>query len=228
MSHSELSSVKTWIVSAWWPEQEQLIDELCHGHLPLQLNERLKVQSSFAFLTTGVGTHRAAMVLSNALTTALNQGAPSASIYFVATAGAYDSAVPLDSAYVVSSALWTDGALLSGKAYLPQVQRFESINTTAQSTVSQADKIKRAVSTPGITLDPELAQSLSTIAELENLEIYGVALAATLFGVPWSACLGVSNTVGRDAHEQWRAHHLSASRAAQCLLKEVFQRDFNS
>ena len=147
-------------------------------------------------------------------------------ICFLATAGAYDPQVPLESAHVVSSAGWSDGDLACGNSYLPNVERCEYLVASAGRTSIVDEKCLRALSTPGITLDAQLAKSLAALAELENLEIFGVALAAARFEVPWVACLGVSNTVGAMAHEQWKAHHLNASQAAQALLMESFPEAF--
>jgi purine-nucleoside phosphorylase len=66
-----------------------------------------------------------------------------------------------------------------------------------------------------ITKAPGLARKLgATGAALENLEVFSVARAAHAAGLPFAAVLGISNVVGPNAHAEWRANHLAASRAA--------------
>ena len=227
MNSVALGKVKTWIVSAWWPEQKLLADELARGRAIEVLSENLRVVGPYAFLTTGVGTPRASMALATALDSAAQFGSNSRSVFFVATAGAYDSKVSLNSAYLVSSALWSDAAMVQGKAYLPQVDKFETLSTDLSSPYSSSVHPMRALSTPAITLDAEVAHSFSEISELENLEVFGVGLAASFARVRWAAVLGVSNTVGADAHAQWKRHHQTASEAAQNLLKKCFPEELS-
>ncbi|MEY3901766.1 MAG: hypothetical protein RL189_1072, partial [Pseudomonadota bacterium] len=181
-------------------------------------SDSLKSAGPFAFFTTGVGTPRAAAALSGFLASASATSGLPRLVCFVATAGAYDPQTPLNSAHLVDTALWSDGDLLSGRAYLPQVAGAESINSDFAKTLQNKDSTKKAISTPAITLHDELCTSLSKCAELENLEVYGVALACALHSVPWIASLGVSNSVGAQAHAEWKKNHRSASLAAQQLI----------
>ena len=49
----------------------------------------------------------------------------------------------------------------------------------------------------------------------EHLEAIGVALACKERGIPFVAVLGISNTVGADAHVQWLTHRDEAQQAAR-------------
>jgi nucleoside phosphorylase len=233
MTHSiEYSQLRVCIVSAWWPEQSELAARLANRHPMIVVSHSLRVVGPYAFLTTGIGTPRAAAAVSAALMQAIERGARIESLYFVATAGAYHPDVALNSAFLVSSAHWADSDLASGRSYLPNVERSENLNATrfcqnANQNPSQPAMLS-AVSTPGITLKDDVARSLAHLAGLENLEVYGVAMAAHSLGIPWAAALGVSNTVGAQAHEQWKAHHDRASRSAQMLLLNSFAEDFEA
>jgi nucleoside phosphorylase len=66
-----------------------------------------------------------------------------------------------------------------------------------------------------ITTDAEVANRLSRHATVEHMEVYSVARAAQLAGVPFTAVLGIANHVGPNAHEEWIAHHLHAEAAAR-------------
>lgn len=211
-----LSGIRAWVVSAWLPEQRGLIDLLSAQHPALALSEQVTLCGAIGFLRTGVGTPRAAAALARTLAISKFHGSQADAVFFLATAGAYSTQFALGSSHLVSAVGWSDGDLLQGKAYLPGLKSGEErmlsvLEPFATSPLS-------ALSTPGITITSELAQVLSQGSDFENLELYGVALAATDFGVPWGAVLGVSNVVGPDAHPQWRENHLAASQSAQSLL----------
>jgi purine-nucleoside phosphorylase len=227
MSDVLLSNVRTWIVSAWLPEHKSLIDVLSRGRIVETVSPNLKVTGPYAFLTTGVGTPRASMVLGSALTSALRAGSQTQSVFFVATAGAYQPSAVLNSAHLVSTALWSDAALAVGQSYLPQVDRFDELRASPEQGRQSRQKALRALSTPSITLDNSVARSFSMCADLENLEIFGIALAASFAKIQWNAVLGISNHVGPDAHIQWKRHHESASKAAQEMILEIFPEELS-
>jgi nucleoside phosphorylase len=69
--------------------------------------------------------------------------------------------------------------------------------------------------TMAVTVDDTVAQRIAASgAQVEHLEAHGVATAAAQFGVPFAAVLGVANTVGSRAREEWRQHHRAAADAA--------------
>ncbi|NBO38165.1 hypothetical protein EBU99_06250 [bacterium] len=219
-----LAQVRTWIVSAWWPEQRDLAESMAQGEVVESVNESLTLVGGIGFLRTGVGTPRAAAVVSRALARAHAHGGHADALIFLATSGAYASDVPLESAWLISNARWSDGSLATGQSYLPGLDAGMETIAATLSAFSGADPEACALSTPGITLSTELAHSLAQKGRFENLEIFGVALAAQQFSIPWAAVLGVSNTVGPQAHDQWKSHHLKASLAAQkLLLKSYFE-----
>lgn len=222
MTQLDLSAVRYWVVSAWWPEQRELAHRLGFVDPSFDDNEPISVCGAVAFLRTGVGTPRAVAALSKALMLGQMQGSTVEAVLFVATAGTYSSTFALGRAYLVSKAHWTDGDLLLGRSYLPRLQKgYESLNSCLQPF---SDEKISAISTPGISLDEELSRKLCEVGTLENLELYGVAMAAQDFGIPWGAVLGVSNMVGPGAHSEWKENHIEASRSAQNLLFECFLR----
>lgn len=249
------AGVRNWIVSAWWPEQRVLAEHMSRedpartstfsfeslmtlsgfkGSLrdvdatTEKTDPILRIVGSTAFLCTGIGTPQTSISLSTALVLAQRWRACSDAIYFVATAGSYSKNTPINTAHLVKSALWGDGDLAQGRAYLPTVKKFDSKIATRISECVEQKEAMRVLSTPGITLDTELARVLGDSADLENLEIFGVAQVAHAFGIPWAACLGVSNQVGPLAHEEWKQHHASASLAAQELLVHAFPKEFQT
>lgn len=228
MNLIEFGGTRILFVSAWWPEQEALAEKFAQGHQLKSHSDSLKSAGPFAFFTTGVGTPRAAAALSGLLASAAAATRLPRLVCFVATAGAYDPQTSLNSAHMVDSALWSDGDLLSGRAYLPQVDGVESIHSDFAQSLHCDSALKRAISTPAITLHAELCTELCKHAELENLEVYGVALACSLHSMPWIASLGVSNSVGAQAHAEWKKNHRSASLAAQQLILKSLGKEWLS
>jgi nucleoside phosphorylase len=217
MSSAEgLAGIRTWVVSAWWPEQRDLVDAFATNSNAIVYNDNITLCGTVGFLRTGVGTPRAAAALAHTLAVGKFHGSQPDAVLFLATAGAYSSQHTLGSAHLVSAVSWSDGDLLRGDSYLPGLDGGSERLVSALQPFSEG--ALSALSTPGITVSMELSGVLSKQADFENLELYGVALAAEEFSVPWGAVLGISNVVGPDAHPQWREHHLAASRAAQQLL----------
>jgi len=75
-------------------------------------------------------------------------------------------------------------------------------------------------STLSITTDDEEAARLEkqSGAHVENLEAFAVARACELAGVPFTAVLGVTNTVGKNGRAEWRAN---AERVAELVIEVV-------
>lgn len=215
----DLSAVRTWIVSAWRPEQNWLIERISAAHPLIEQTQILSQCGPFAFVRTGIGSIRAAAVLSRFLAQAEEQRCQSDAVWFVATAGAYSLEHALKKAFFAKGVTWTDGDLLSGAAYLPKAAT--AVETIPADLPSALNSSLSVVSTPAITLSPNLASALSSQGNLENLELYGVAQAAREANVRWGAVLGVSNFVGPDAHKEWQKHHEQASVEAQRLLFET-------
>jgi nucleoside phosphorylase len=59
-----------------------------------------------------------------------------------------------------------------------------------------------------------IAQGPQGVAHVEHLEAFGIAAACAARGVPFGAALGVANTVGARARDEWRVHHRQAAAAA--------------
>jgi len=194
------------IVSAWLPEQESLIRHFAG-------------RADVEFLLTGIGPLRAAAAVAHRLARG-----DVAQVLFVGTAGAYDGqACPLLSAWGVSSARFTDGAAALGCSYFPATKDASPFEEWVAESVESEKRRVICVCPPSITRDETTAVALAKFGELENLEIAAVATACAVTKVPWQAFLGVSNAVGPNAHEEWKAYHAEASRAAQAMAQAMAQ-----
>ncbi|HVT09088.1 MAG TPA: phosphorylase [Polyangia bacterium] len=148
-------------------------------------------------------------------------------VLFVGTAGVYPSGpardqLPIGDAAVAGTIVCVSTAALRGDGYLPepQVVRAASAPRLAAVLSSSAGPWPTVACPLAITRSAALARRIATAtgASLENLEAFAVARAAAAAGVEFAAVLGVANRVGPLAHEEWRAHHRRASRAAATLV----------
>jgi purine-nucleoside phosphorylase len=153
-------------------------------------------------------------------------------VLFVGTAGVYPGArgrLPaIDAAVVVSRATLVSTAALRDEGYLPAPVSTEVVSDrtlVAQLSLSPSPPIGAACPL-GITKSAALARRIvrATAAAVENLELFAVARAAALAGLPFAAVVGIANRVGPHAHAEWKAHHRSAS-AAACAVVTTWTTD---
>jgi purine-nucleoside phosphorylase len=205
-----MATVRTLVLSAWDPEVAPLA-RLLRAHPPHA--------KGVALAAVGVGTVDAGVGAAHAIART-----KPARVIFVGTAGVYPSAAR---AFAIGdSALADDVRLVSSAALRGEAYHPAPLVAAASTTKSLRAALARAngpdllpvanVACPvAITKAPALARRLgATGAALENLEAFAVARAAEAAGLPFAAVLGISNIVGPKAHEEWRTHHLGASRAA--------------
>jgi purine-nucleoside phosphorylase len=151
-------------------------------------------------------------------------------VLFVGTAGVYPrgreglsrEGLPIGGAAVAGELVCVSTAALRGDGYLPEPQIVRAASSPRLSALlSSTDGPWPTVACPlAITRSAALARRIATAtgALLENLEAFAVARAAVAAGVEFAAVLGVANRVGPVAHDEWRAHHRRASRAACTLV----------
>ena len=201
----------TLVLSAWEPEIAPL-RRLARGLDP----ERL------ALGTVGVGAVDAVVGAVAAIA-----AARPACVIFVGTAGAYPrgrGTAAIGTAAIASELCLVSTAALRGDGYLPEpvTTRVPTSAPLAAALVACGAGKKPlpllAVACPiAVTRSATLGRHVAhaTGAALENLEAFSVARAATAAGVDAvTAVLGIANRVGPRGHQEWRAHHLAASRAA--------------
>lgn len=205
-----MATVRTLVLSAWDPEVAPLV-RLLRAH-PGDAK-------GVALAAVGVGTVDAGVGAANVIA----RTKPTR-VIFVGTAGVYPSAArafAIGDAALASEVRLVSSAVLRGEAYHPA-----PLVAAAPVTKALRAQLARAtgpslfwaatVACPvAITKSAALARRFgATGVALENLEAFAVARAAAAAGLPFAAVLGVSNVVGPKAHEEWRTHHLAASRAA--------------
>ncbi len=137
-------------------------------------------------------------------------------VVLVGTAGAYPGGPRIGDAVVSSRLGLSWGVAALGLGYVPRAPQPIDGDRGLLERVSAA---RHAVLTVGaITTDPTLARRLADGWTVEHMEAYAVALACQDVGVPFMACLGITNDVGPDAHAQWLSHRDDAQDAARRVI----------
>ena len=210
------------VVSAWEPEVAPLRRRLRRGRAGTTRVECRPV---------GVGAVEAAAGAARALAEI-----QPAQVIFVGTAGRYPGAataraLPIGAVALPDELLLVSTAALRGDGYLPAplVQRAAAAPALLAALWAAAPPSgwRGAAATPlAITRTQALGRRIARAsgAAVENLEAFAVARAAARAGVPMAAALGIANSVGPEAHAEWRRHHTAASRAA-CAVVWSWLRD---
>jgi nucleoside phosphorylase len=210
----------TLVLSAWEPE-------IAH----LRRLARAFDRERLALATVGVGAVDAALGAAAAIA-----AARPARVIFVGTAGAFPrgrATTAIGTVAIARELSLASTAALRGDGYLPEpIATRAPTSATLSAALAACAAAKSPVPLLGVarpiavtrsaTLGRHLAHA--TGAALENLEAFAVARAAAAAGIDaMTAVLGIANRVGPRGHQEWRAHHDAASRAA-CRLVWSFVR----
>lgn len=170
-----------------------------------------------SFLETGIGSVRAAAVVTHALS-----GTKSSRVLFIGSCGAYKAFPPLLSLVAVSSILPVDYLNAAGKAHIPGPRPSPLFpDPRLFAIVAEAADQTCAAQSPLSIADDEAAAALLadfSEAAVENLELFGVATACSCLNIPWAALCAVTNRVGPGSAEAWTSNR---ERAAKLTARAV-------
>ena len=143
---------------------------------------------------------------------------PSA-VVLLGTCGTYvGSGVAVGEVIAARRVRLADHAVAAGIAQFPDPMSVmtEVYPVTLQALLHAGARAADVATTLAVTVDDAAAAVIAraTASQVEHLEAYGVAAACAARGVPFGAALGVANTVGARARDEWRAHHRTAAAAA--------------
>jgi len=208
------SMAATLVLAAWEPEIA-----------PLRRLARAVAPERLVLGTVGVGAIDAAVGAAAAIAAARPDR-----VIFLGTAGAYPrgrATAAIGTVAVASELHLVSTAALRGDGYLPEPLATRAATSAALgATLAACGPGRRPVPLLGVACPIAITRSATlgrhlahaTGAALENLEAFSVARAAAAAGVDGvAAVLGIANRVGPRGHQEWRAHHAAASRAA-CRL----------
>jgi futalosine hydrolase len=140
-------------------------------------------------------------------------------VVLVGTCGTYPGAgLAVGDVVVARRVRLVDAAVVHGTAQFPDPMSIgcESDPSLRAGVASGGAVLADVATTLAVTVDDAVAQRIAAAsgAQVEHLEAHGVATAAAQWGVPFVAVLGVANTVGSRAREEWRQNHRAAADAA--------------
>jgi len=142
-------------------------------------------------------------------------------VLFVGTGGSYGRRPAIGDVAIAARIRLVSTAALRAQGYLPKpmhvldatdapLRRELLLSAGGRGCVTD-------VATPlSITTAPPLVELVAgkTRADVENLEVFGVARAVSRARLPFGALLGITNRVGPQAHREWVAHQAQATAAA--------------
>jgi len=153
---------------------------------------------------TGVGA-----IMASVVTARLLMMLKPSKVLFIGTCGSYNLHYPLVGSFLrASCAVSASLDVLEDRAYRLDSEPFKWSATLSLPVSFPALSV--AVP-PGITRTCFGAKLLSSIAEVEHLELTGVFAACHEANIPCGAILAVANQVGPEAHAQWLANHMLVS-----------------
>jgi nucleoside phosphorylase len=211
----------TLVLAAWEPEIA-----------PLRRLARAIDPAQLALGTAGVGAVDAAIGAAAAIA-----ASRPTRVIFVGTAGAYPrgrATAALGTVAIAGELSLVSTAALRGDGYLPEplATRAPTAGPLGAALAAcgpgrQAIPILGVACPIAVTRSATLGRHLAHAsgAALENLEAFAVARAAAAAGVEdVAAVLGIANRVGPRGHQEWRAHHAAASRAACRVIWNLLRR----
>ncbi len=197
------------IVSAIKSETQALVKKHGLKYLPGS-NYCLDEEEGMILAHLGVGYLEAALNLQRLLF----RFPAISSVTFCGTAGIYPqvSQLQIGDTCRCSQVILCDASAETGSsAYVPLLK-----NDQIDADLIGDNNLKSAkvVTTLSITIDDECARMMgeNTGYHVENLELYGIALLCSSFKVPWSAILGLTNSVGSKGREQWLQNHFQVEK----------------
>lgn len=173
------------------------------------LRARLGSDANVSCATTGIGLVDAAIGADQAI-----DEHPFAAVVFVGTCGAFEESGLSIGDVVVSRMVKLVSPLhVSGAAAFPEAMVRGAVSDVAlvQGFVAGGCRQVDVATTLAVTINDESAMSLATEADVEHLESFAVARAATMRQHPFVAVLGVANMVGRNGRHEWRENHARVS-----------------
>ncbi len=144
-------------------------------------------------------------------------------VVLVGTAGAYAGGPEIGSVIASGDLGWAHGVDALGAGYVPVPPNI--IPSHADLQVLFNLPVSDVLTIGAITTDPALQQIHAARWAVEHMEAYGVALAAADAGVPFCAVLGITNRVGPQSHEQWKANRALMEQAVQATVASALGLD---
>jgi nucleoside phosphorylase len=148
-------------------------------------------------------------------------------VVLLGTCGAYTRAgIPLGDVVSARSVRLVSHSVAQGVAQFPAPMSLvsDADSGTFEALLRSGARAADVATTLAITVDDAAADRVArgSGSHVEHLEAYGVAAACAARGIPFGAALGVANSVGARARDEWRANHrASAAAAVAAVLRYI-------
>lgn len=162
-------------------------------------------------IESGIGALNSGLRVAEAL-----RNNPEAELLFVGSAGAYRQ----DQTLLQSFAFAKDFRCVDLAVVCGQAKALEGVYPSLNFVPGEFASVLAATPLPWVTGTANSTNSISLCAaeefsasglDFENLECYGIALAATKARRPFSAALALTNLVGPQGSEEWRRNYRTCS-----------------
>ncbi len=185
-------------------------------HAPLR--EYLPTLNDTNFALCGIGPLAAAKAAERLADAARNRD-----VIFIGTAGVFGEFI---SPYVARAVgvRWLQADERLGHAYAVDgiYPRIPLPTAPPWATHLPATEV---LCTSTISLDPHLPTAVTTASCVENLELYSCAGELLASAKSFVALFGITNTIGRHAHQQWQQHHAEAARLTAKFIAEAWTKN---
>lgn len=142
-------------------------------------------------------------------------------VLFVGSAGIYPN-VP----YSVGELFLCKETILCDTSTIMGYSKYASFlnQGTIQSHKIDIDSLEsiKIATLLSLTLDDQTAIKIQkkTNCVAENMELFGVARTCQVYGIPWNACVGITNLVGSSGSHEWKKNYYSVQKNIASLLQQ--------
>ena len=148
-------------------------------------------------------------------------------VIFLGTAGFYKSDHNLKIGDICLSSkvcLFDAAAELKLSCYAAILKK-EAIKSSL--TIDIGLLLKKVATSLSLTLDNNLSELIASNnkAEVENMELFGIASVCDKKKILWNAVLGVTNQVGSNGHKDWMKNHIKIEESACKILFQYLYKD---
>lgn len=215
---------RTLLVGAFGPEVDRLVagEAVPLGDQAAGVSRR----RAFEVLEAGIGSVAAAVSVQARL---LNPALPPITeILFLGSAGVYDAAVRGRGARFAYSTRFCkrDLAAIKGEARLPGVTG--DVIESRPGVFARELTARRPEFVSGVTNSTDSVSLVSlqvTECDFENLEVYGIAYVCKRYEIDFAALLALTNAVGPDGSDEWRANYREMSLELQQIVLDSLTAD---
>ncbi len=184
------------------------------------LREQLQSRSFYSdaqFFEVGIGPINSAQFVASNLTSFKNKN-----VIYIGTAGTFGN---FEGVRIVRAATvqWLPTCERHGLSYAVKPDPILKLDRPL-SALAELDSVKVICST-NVSLSNELPVELIPKNTVENLELYSCARQIAGVSASFTGILGITNAIGKDAHQQWRSNFHEAAQLSASIILSLQERN---